>query len=128
MDSIRTFINNSRLVDKTGTPTMTIPAPADFFFTVAEGDPLILTDVTAVSDDLVVVFNDEGSPIELGRVTVGEQPGTLYMICEKGRVIPLPQKEQYRVVEFCLHRHHASAPEIEGKFRPYYDEFPPDLV
>lgn len=101
-----------------------IPCPQDWLPLLNEGDPLVLSDEPAVEGDMVLLRNSSGSLSTVARVMVERTNGKLMVFTRPYNVQELPDPDNYKTIEYCMHKMHDGVPDrVE-----WSSVVPPDLV
>lgn len=103
-----------------------IPSPYDYWHYVSKGDLLILSTDRAEDGDIIIAYDDAGSPEWIGRVMHATQNKTSPLIVsdQQAKAHRLPPRDRYRVVDLAIHRHRDRRAEADY----YPDNLPPELL
>ena len=102
-----------------------IPAPYDYWHYISKGDLLTLSSDRTEDGDIIIAYDDAGSPEWIGRVMHATSAKTSPLIAsdQRAKAHRLPPRDRYRVVELAVHRHRDRRAEAA-----YPDNIPPEFV
>ena len=102
-----------------------IPAPYDYWHYISKGDLLTLSSDRTEDGDIIIAYDDAGSPEWIGRVMHATSAKTSPLIAsdQQAKAHRLPPRDRYRVVELAVHRHRDRRAEAA-----YPDNIPPEFV
>ena len=102
-----------------------IPAPYDYWHYISKGDLLTLSSDRAEDGDIIIAYDDAGSPEWIGRVmhATSDKTSPLVVSDQQAKAHRLPPRDRYRVVELAIHRHRDRRAEAA-----YPDNIPPEFV